>query len=70
MAEKGFKRKLTAILNADAKRYSRLVYDSEEPIPHNLTTYSASIINLSNNTASTNFVGELDLMNCSVENTL
>jgi hypothetical protein len=46
MAEKGFKRKLAAILSTDAKRYSRFVYDPEEPMPHNLTTYRTSMIDL------------------------
>ena len=39
MAKAGFKRKLTTILNANAKRYSQLMYDHEDPIPHNLMHY-------------------------------
>ncbi len=34
MGEKGFKRKLAAILNADAKCYSSLAYDPEELMTH------------------------------------
>ncbi len=37
MAEKGFKRKLAAI--TVAKCYSRLAYDSDEPLLHNLTNF-------------------------------
>ena len=39
MADEGFKRKLTAILSANAKRYRLFMCDHEEPIPHNLTHY-------------------------------
>ncbi len=39
MAEGGFKRKLTVIISANAKSYSQLMYDPEEPLPHNLTPY-------------------------------
>ena len=46
MAEKGFKRKLADIISTDIKRYSRLVYDPEEPMPHDLTTYRASMTSL------------------------
>ncbi len=46
MAEKGFKRKLAAILSTDVKRYSRHVYDPEEPMPHHLTTYRTSMTEL------------------------
>jgi hypothetical protein len=34
MGEKGFKRKLAAILNTDAKCYSSLAYDPEELMTH------------------------------------
>ncbi len=46
MAEKGFKRKLADIISTDIKRYSRLVYDPEEPMPHNLTIYRTSMTSL------------------------
>ncbi|MCG2775995.1 MAG: adenylate/guanylate cyclase domain-containing protein [Desulfobacterales bacterium] len=39
MAEKGFKRKLTAILSADVEGYSRLMGDDEEATVRTLTTY-------------------------------
>jgi adenylate cyclase len=39
MAEKGFKRKLTAILSADAVEYSRLMGEDEEATVRTLTTY-------------------------------
>jgi len=37
MAEKGFKRKLTDILNADIEGYSSLLNDDEEPTVRALT---------------------------------
>ena len=39
MADKGFKRKLAAILSADAEGYSRLMDDDEEATVRTLTTY-------------------------------
>jgi len=39
MAEKGFKRKLTAILSADVEGYSRLMGDDEEATVRTLTVY-------------------------------
>ena len=39
MTEKGFKRKLTAILSADAVEYSRLMGEDEESTVHTLTVY-------------------------------
>jgi adenylate cyclase len=39
MAEKGFKRKLTAILSADVKGYSRLMGEDEESTVRTLTIY-------------------------------
>jgi adenylate cyclase len=39
MAEKGFKRKLTAILSADAVEYSRLMGEDEEATVRTLTAY-------------------------------
>jgi adenylate cyclase len=39
MAEKGFKRKLTAILSADAVQYSRLMGEDEEATVRTLTAY-------------------------------
>lgn len=39
MTEKGFKRKLTAILSADVKGYSRLMGEDEEATVRTITTY-------------------------------
>ena len=39
MAEKGFKRKLTAILSADAVGYSRLMGEDEAATVRTLTSY-------------------------------
>ena len=39
MAEKGFKRKLTAILSADAVEYSRLMSEDEGATVRTLTAY-------------------------------
>jgi adenylate cyclase len=46
MTEKGFKRKLTAILSADVEGYSRLMGDDEEFTVQTLTTYREVISTL------------------------
>ncbi len=46
MAEEGFKRKLTAILSADAVGYSRLMEDDEEATVRTLTSYREVIATL------------------------
>jgi adenylate cyclase len=46
MAEKGFKRKLTAILSADVEGYSRLMGQDEEATVRSLTTYREVISSL------------------------
>jgi adenylate cyclase len=46
MAEKGFKRKLTAILSADVQGYSRLMDDNEEATVRTLTAYRKAIADL------------------------
>ena len=46
MAEKGFKRKLTAILSADVEGYSRLMGEDEEATVRTLTTYREVISSL------------------------
>ena len=43
MAENGFKRKLTAILSADVKGYSRLMGDKEKVTIRTLTAYCSAI---------------------------
>jgi adenylate cyclase len=39
MADEGFKRKLTAILSADAVGYSRLMGENESATVHTITSY-------------------------------
>jgi hypothetical protein len=62
LAKTGFKRKLTAILSANAKRYSQLMYDHEKPIPHNLMHYRIYKNDLHSNTGSPSFNGQPDVM--------
>lgn len=68
MAEKGFKRKLAAI--TVAKCYSRLAYDSDEPLLHNLTNFLTSMTDLAHQYLLTSLIGQLDVMTCNVENSL
>ncbi len=46
MAEKGFKRKLTAILSADAVEYSRLMGEDEEATVRTITAYREVLTSL------------------------
>jgi adenylate cyclase len=46
MAEKGFKRKLTAILSADVEGYSRIMDDDEEATVRTLNSYHTAISDL------------------------
>ncbi len=46
MAEKGFKRKLAAILSADVEGYSRLMGDDEEATVRTITAYREVLITL------------------------
>ncbi|UCD80746.1 MAG: hypothetical protein JSW26_04755 [Desulfobacterales bacterium] len=46
MPQKGYKRKLTAILSADAKEYSRLMREDEEATIRTLTTYREKMAKL------------------------
>ena len=46
MAKEGFKRKLTAIHNADVEGYSRLMDDDEEATVRTLTSYRTAIADL------------------------
>ena len=57
----GFNRKITALLSADDDGYSRLMYDSEEPPSHKLTSYSTSKSDIGK-TGSTSIIGQLDVM--------
>jgi adenylate cyclase len=78
MAEKGFKRKLTAILSADVEGYSRLMDDDEEATVRTLTTYRNAIDDLVQqyrgrvvDTPGDNILAEfasvVDAVNCAVE---
>jgi adenylate cyclase len=46
MAEQDFKRKLTAILSADAKGYSRLMVEDEEATVRTITAYRTAMAKL------------------------
>ena len=46
MAQEGFKRKLAAILSADAEGYSRLMDDNEEATIRTLTAYRTAMTDL------------------------
>ena len=78
MSEKGFKRKLTAIISADVVGYSRLMDDNEEATIRTLTEYRASMSNLIQqhrgrvvDTTGDNLLAEfasaVDAVNCAVE---
>ena len=78
MAEKGFKRKLAAILSADVEGYSRLMDDDEEATLRTLTTYRNSMTDLVQqyrgrvvDTTGDNILAEftsvVDAVNCAVE---
>jgi len=78
MAEKGFKRKLTAILSADVEGYSRLMDDDEEATVRTLTTYRSAISDLVQqyrgrvvDSPGDNILAEfksvVDAVNCAVE---
>jgi len=78
MAEKGFKRKLAAILSADVEGYSRLMDDDEEATVRTLTKYRTAISDLVQqyrgrvvDTPGDNILAEftsvVDAVNCAVE---
>ena len=78
MAEKGFKRKLAAILSADVEGYSRLMDDNEEATVRTLTSYRTAITDLVQqfrgrvvDTPGDNILAEftsvVDAVNCAVE---
>ena len=46
MTEKGFKRKLTAILSADVEVYIRLMDNEEEAIVRSLTAFHTAITDI------------------------
>lgn len=78
MADEGYKRKLTAILGADVKGYSRLMDDNEEATLRTLTSHRTAFINLVDEfrgrVVSTpgdyvlaEFPSVVDAVNCAVE---
>jgi len=78
MTEQGFKRKLTAILSADAVGYSRLMGDDEEATIRTLTEYRAAITALVNrhkgrvvdspgDNVLAEFTSVVDAVRCAVE---
>jgi adenylate cyclase len=78
MAEKGFKRKLAAILSADVEGYSRLMDDDEEATVRTLTSFRTAIADLVQqfrgrvvDTPGDNILAEftsvVDAVNCAVE---
>jgi len=78
VAEEGFKRKLSAILSADVKGYSRLMGDDEEATVRTLTTYRTAIsdlvqqfrgrvIDTPGDNILTEFPSVVDAVNCAVE---
>jgi len=78
MADKGFKRKLAAILSADVKGYSRLMDDDEEATVRTLTSYRTVIADLveqfrgrivdtPGDNILADFTSVVDAVNCAVE---
>ena len=78
MAEKGFKRKLAAILSADVEGYSRLMDDDEEATVRTLTSYRTAIADLvqqfrgrvvdsPGDNLLAEFTSVVDAVNCAVE---
>ena len=78
MADEGFKRKLTAILNADVVGYSRLMDDSEEATIQTLNSYRNSmtaligehrgrVVDTTGDNLLAEFTSVVDAVNCSVE---
>jgi len=78
MAEEGFKRKLTAILSADVKGYSRMMRDDEDSTIRMLTNYRSAMSNLiqkfrghlvdaTGDNLLAEFVSVVDAVNCAVE---
>ena len=78
MSEKGFKRKLTAILSADVVGYSRLMNDDEEATIRTLTTYRkiltaiiqqyrGKVVDTTGDNLLADFASAVDAVNCAVE---
>lgn len=78
MVEEGFKRKLTAILNADVEGYSRLMRDDEESTIRTLTAYRGAmatlieqyrgrVVDSPGDNLLAEFVSVVDAVQCAVE---
>jgi class 3 adenylate cyclase len=78
MAEKGFKRKLTAILSADVEGYSRLMDDDEKATIQTLNSYRNSmttiieqhrgrVVDTTGDNLLAEFTSVVDAVTCSVE---
>ncbi len=78
MTQKGFKRKLTAILSADVAGYSRLMDDDDEATIRTLTEYRnlfsdlikqfrGRVVDSTGDNILAEFVSVVDAVNCSVE---
>jgi len=78
MSEKGFKRKLTAIISADVVGYSRLMDDNEEETIRTLNEYRASmskliqhyrgrVVDTTGDNLLAEFASAVDAINCAVE---
>ena len=78
MADKGFRRKLTAILSADVKGYSRLMRDDEDLTIRTLTNYRSAMSNLiqkfrghlvdaTGDNLLAEFTSAVDAVTCSIE---
>jgi class 3 adenylate cyclase len=78
MSEKGFKRKLAAIISADVVGYSRLMDDDEEATIRTLTTYRklltsiiqqyrGKVVDTTGDNLLAEFASAVDAVNCAVE---
>jgi adenylate cyclase len=78
MAQKSFKRKLTAILSADVAGYSRLMDDDEESTIRTLTAYCSAmtkliqqyrgrVVDITGDNLMAEFSSAVDAVNCAVE---
>ncbi|UCE52110.1 MAG: adenylate/guanylate cyclase domain-containing protein, partial [Desulfobacterales bacterium] len=78
MSEKGFKRKLTAIISADVVGYSRLMDDNEEATIRTLNDFRASmsmliqhyrgrVVDTTGDNLLAEFASAVDAINCAVE---
>ena len=77
MTQESFKRKLTAILSADVKDYSRLMEDDEEATVRTLNTYRTAmsdliqqyrgrVVDATGDNIMAEFTSVVDAVNCAV----